>query len=436
MTGRMQPGRCGHRTVPVPRGARWPSAAPMLSRARRLGGTLAAALTLWSAAGHALAAGARPDPDQDWQRRSRAPGVVIATGFDAIQDWVRFNFDRSHCNRAYQVKVDGRLAGCRDNAWDPAVRSSGAGSVRFDILSRSNQGSGGNIVIPFGEYYASQFGARDDLWVSWRQRMSPRFLQPYAADGGKGFVTAFKQVIIGQGDIPGTGAPGEIVGQACSEAQIVVVSTPPGSTSPYPQGYIECARYLAFEEVLKASEVSGDARGSVPRTRQNERRDRLGRSTCVYHPRSLDQSGCKVYRPDTWMTFMVHISLGPEGEARSSVSGRVQPGYVDSTYELYMALDGEDFELLHRQDGIVIPRGQYFKGGDAATRSNYAGSWGPGDAHPKARYGKLWLLPYMTGKDPSETTETASTWYDEVIVSRCRIAAPGHEATGTPCRVR
>ncbi len=40
------------------------------------------------------------------------------------------------------------------------------------------------------------------------------------------------------------------------------------------------------------------------------------------------------------------------------------------------------------------------------------------------RYGKIWLLPYQTHKDATQVTPTAYTWYDELIVSRNKIADP------------
>ena len=45
--------------------------------------------------------------------------------------------------------------------------------------------------------------------------------------------------------------------------------------------------------------------------------------------------------------------------------------------------------------------------------------------NPTARYGKLWLLPYHSGKNPAQPHPTAYTWYDELVISRSRIADPG-----------
>lgn len=41
---------------------------------------------------------------------------------------------------------------------------------------------------------------------------------------------------------------------------------------------------------------------------------------------------------------------------------------------------------------------------------------------PFMKYGKIWLLPYMTNKDPLEEHPEAYMWFDELIVSREPIA--------------
>jgi hypothetical protein len=360
----------------------------------------------------------------DWMRRAHASGVVIAVGFDSIEEWAKYSYERENCNPDYQVRT-GLLAkaGCRSNAWDNKVRASGNGSVRFDILPGSWQGGGGSMAIPFGDYATNQFGANSQFWVSWRQRMDARYIAGYPAKDGR--IANAKQVIIAQGDMPGATPGKPISGSACSEAEVVIVSSNPGSRPPFPTGYIECGRYAWFEQTLQAGKYAGNAMGRQVITRENMRRTDTGQYACINHPDMLDQSGCATYRPDEWITYMVHLQLGPDGRAVSSVSGKEQPGYIHSSFELYAAYQGEDFKLLHRQTEVVIPKGQHFAGGDPLQASSYRGGWGPADGHPQAKFGKLWLLPYMTNKDPNDTSPKSSTWFDEVIVSRCRIAAPG-----------
>ena len=41
-----------------------------------------------------------------------------------------------------------------------------------------------------------------------------------------------------------------------------------------------------------------------------------------------------------------------------------------------------------------------------------------------SQYGKVWLLPYNSGKDSTVTNPVAYTWYDELIISRNPIADP------------
>jgi hypothetical protein len=55
--------------------------------------------------------------------------------------------------------------------------------------------------------------------------------------------------------------------------------------------------------------------------------------------------------------------------------------------------------------------------------------WGPynlsaGPPGDNQRFGKVWLLPYDTGKDATVTNPVACTWYDELIISTSKIADP------------
>jgi hypothetical protein len=47
------------------------------------------------------------------------------------------------------------------------------------------------------------------------------------------------------------------------------------------------------------------------------------------------------------------------------------------------------------------------------------------------RFGKVWLLPYMTNKNAAQVHPLAQTWYDEVIISTQKIADPS-AGTTTP----
>src|SRR5262249_55762429 len=113
-------------------------------------------------------------------------------------------------------------------------------------------------------------------------------------------------------------------------------------------------------------------------------------STTGYFP---PNGNCFGYVANEWLTFQVRIKTGP----------RVGNEWVNSYVTLWIAHEGKPSEL-------VI-------------------NWGPynltaGDPAEDQKYGKVWLLPYNTGKDASVTNPVAYTWYDELVISRNKIADP------------
>ncbi len=333
--------------------------------------------------------------EADWRARSTAPEVIYSNNFDTRADWLDNVFDRRSCQARY-------APGCRANAWDTKVKASGGGSVRFDVLSNTGQAAVGNVVMNFAPDPADQIGANDEVWIQWRQRFDP-FVIEHKYKHKKGNA-GWKQVILAQGNMPRLG----VTGQACSEGQIVVVNA---GQRGYASSYIECKAYEPFDTHLGGGRL----------TRQNLGVDSKAASGCHYWPMDADKSRCLFYRPDQWMTFMMHLKTGSQGSAKSSVSKKPSKrGLVGSLYELYIGYEGEPMVLAHRQENLVIPRGQRWTEGEG-----YKGGWKSSNAHPEERFVKLWLTPFNTKKDPTESHEDASIWYDEVIVSRSRIADPG-----------
>jgi hypothetical protein len=77
----------------------------------------------------------------------------------------------------------------------------------------------------------------------------------------------------------------------------------------------------------------------------------------------------------------------------------------DSKYEAWVAYEGQSPVKIYDSDltnGII-----YYRNNDL-----------------NAAFGKVWLLPYNTNKDPTEDHPTAYTWYDDLIISRNKIADP------------
>ena len=113
----------------------------------------------------------------------------------------------------------------------------------------------------------------------------------------------------------------------------------------------------------------------------------------------IPQAWSVAYQAEEWMTFQLAIRVGTwyknDGRYRN-----------DSFIELWVAREGEPSRRVVSQ--------RY----DLANNN------------PAARYGKVWLLPYLTGKDASQVHPNAFTWYDELIISTAPIADPSPVAAG------
>ena len=101
------------------------------------------------------------------------------------------------------------------------------------------------------------------------------------------------------------------------------------------------------------------------------------------------------YEVDQWMTFQLGVRIGTWYKNDRRYRN-------DSEIELWVAREGEPSRrVLSRKYDIA-------------------------NNDERAKYGKVWLLPYLTGKDPSQAHPDAVTWYDELIISRAPIADPAH----------
>ena len=118
-------------------------------------------------------------------------------------------------------------------------------------------------------------------------------------------------------------------------------------------------------------------------------------SNCLYSRKSNPTDPpCFLYYPDEWLTFQVAIKVGTWYKNDGNY-------HRDSRIRLWIAREGQPSRL-------VIDRTGY----DLANNN------------PLAKYGKLWLLPYHTGKSAAQNHPTGYVWYDDVIVSTQRIPDP------------
>lgn len=99
------------------------------------------------------------------------------------------------------------------------------------------------------------------------------------------------------------------------------------------------------------------------------------------------------YVADEWMTFQLHVRIGSWYQNDRNYRG-------DSLIELWVGREGE------------------------TSRRVVSADYDLANENPAAKYGKIWLLPYHSRKDPTQVHPTAYTWYDELVISRRRIADP------------
>ena len=311
-----------------------------------------------------------PPGSQNFATRCAQPGVLKCVGFDSGAEIAGTYGDNS-----------GTLPGVANPAIDTTVMASGAGSLRMTIPSQSPANTSGAYFTNFSGNLATQFGANSTFYVQWRQRFSPEFLNTHYNNGN-----GWKQIILGTGDKPGCSASNAVSPpcySSCSDLETVVQAT---NQRGMPLMYNSCSgssSHRAFDDFVEPF-------GSDVKL-QNARPSPY----CLYSQSGANQfppnGNCFGYFPDEWMTFQIRITTGP----------RVNDEWTNSYVTLWMARQNQASQL-------VINWGPY---------NLSAGSIGEDQ-----KFGKVWLLPYHTNKDPSQVHPTGYTWYDELIISTNQIA--------------
>ena len=354
--------------------------------------------------------------EADWLARSTADGVVAAYDFSKPPanggDWIWGSLAPGVTCLAYR-QSDYPTARVVDTGIAPPGSTA---SLRFDLPQGTSERSD-NWLISIDDY-TKQFGAGDEFWVQWRQRLNPTMATFDFIQSGGG-ATTLKQLMISEGmqdphpystarahrgyEGPGTNSNNTLNDlRFCSENQIVMVARA-GNTSPqikYPQMYHGCQFYVNFQTY--------NGSGYTDRNDGNESNP----TSCVYSGGSGvvgNPSTCFTYMPGDWLTLMVRVVCGPQGTAMSSLGGGSQSGFINSTIEYYGGYPGRPVQLLHRKTGIVLRRGN-----------------SPGEPgwSPLQKFGLFSWTTFMTLKSSTQTHPLAQTWMSQMIISRKRIADP------------
>ena len=302
--------------------------------------------------------------------------MIKCIGFDDPAD---FNIGKGGTSGAYQqnsgIFPPSGTSDYTRAARDTSVKSSGNSSLKFTIPANSGSDSSGSFFTNFSSDLSVQFGENSEFFIQWRQRFSPEMIATkFAGSAG------FKQIIVGSGDSPSQWF------SSCTSLETVVQNS---NQRGFPQMYNSCTGstshgpYSPFEEKF----------GTYDFKLQNGRPSPY----CLYSQSSSSYfapvGNCFGYVANEWLTFQIQIKTGP----------RVNDEFTNSYVTLWGAREGKASEPIF--------------------------TWGPynlsaGSLAENQRFGKVWLLPYQTGKDPSATNPIAYTWYDELVISRSKIADP------------
>lgn len=317
----------------------------------------------------------------DFARRCAQPGVVKCVGFDDASDFANgVGGTTGPYGQNAGIFAPSGTSDYSRASQDVDIKASGKSSLKFTIPSKSGSDTSGSYFTNFSPDLSVQFGANEEFYVQWRQRFSAEQLTTtYTGSGG------FKQIILGAGDQ--AGAP---FTTSCTALEVV---TQNGYQRGFPIMYNSCTgstshgAYVPLELPFVSTYSNSDFK------LQNARPAPF----CLYsgstHGYFAPAGNCFGYAANEWMTFQIHLKLGP----------RLNDEFVNSTIGLTIAREGKPAEP-------VFDFGPF--------------NLSAGPQSENLKYGKVWLLPYQTGKDASQTHPVAYTWYDELIISRQPIADP------------
>ena len=309
------------------------------------------------------------EADDDFIQRATHADVVRYFDFDntqAVQPYLLAAGQESLCQQSKCGQID------------TAVYTSGGGSLRFETPSGSWTDTSGSFSMNFtpetrnwgvDSAYPVQFGPGEEFYVQWRQRFNRAQIETRFTGTYSGNSNGFKQIIVGQGDLPGSGYEAS----SCTALEVVIQNM---EQRGFPQGYHGCG----YWDPLSSSHPPYDFKlqNGIPEP------------FCLYSDNPsyqiIGNEPCFLYRADEWFTFQLHVRIGNWEQNNSLV-------------ELWGAREGQPSQL-------VISKTLALHGNSSV------------------RYGKVWLLPYQSGKT-SSTHPSGFTWYDELIVSRSRIPDPG-----------
>lgn len=285
------------------------------------------------------------------------PNIVRCYGFDAAipkgDDGSIGPVVSAPANGIYQAGFDSTRA------------ASGPGSLKFRIPPSASANSSGAFHIDFSDDpYPIQFGPNspsgNEFYIQWRQYLPSEMvtMKPVLGAG-------FKHAIINMGNA----RAGNQVNTpySCADMEITLQQY---YYQPLVNVYHSCG---AKDNTYQPLQPKG---GTYDYLIQN-----------AHGCRYTDKQGCFNYPVDQWTTFQIHVKTG-----KDYLNDRNYRH--DSTFELWLAEEGKPSKLI-----ISLTDYDYFQHDQSGNWPYSASWWQTNGLVP--RYGKIWFLPYETGRCPA-----------------------------------
>jgi hypothetical protein len=303
---------------------------------------------------------------------------------------------------------DGEV-GATAAVYDPTYNA-----IKMTLPTNSDSGAAGQIYANFSAARDVAFGAGSTLQVQFQQKFNRVMSGPFVTVSGPGNDEGFKHMIMSVGDPPitcTTGSTGTCSTSNSYNQSVVLQNVNAGG---FPRGYF----YIDTGSPLQTMEDGTTFPGDI--TWQNQRPSPF----CLYsqgigHPNETDPpyAGCMLYRTgfatptgadsdiSKWATITYKMNIG-------SYSAGPPPVFTSTRFRLWWAWEGESAQFLH----------------------DFTADFG---ALVQAGWGKIWLLPYVTGKSNAAAHSTAYAWYKNLIIANENADIPltTDEPTGTPRRI-
>jgi hypothetical protein len=231
-------------------------------------------------------------PDQDFQKRCSASGVLVCQGFDSASTFV---YSPSQVNGVYPPSGSTKVLAVQDTS----VKLSGASSLRFDIPGNSGADMAGNYSTDFG----ARFAQNSKFYVQFAQR----FDSNYTTVNWSSMNTSPKQMILYDG-----------AGLTCAAFELTLVDY---YSSNIPYVYSECGGRSVRTSLNNISSFTT----AVPYLYQQGTSTTSGYN-CEYNQETVgtgNGAGCLYYPANTWITFYLEVFVGTFGQANSTIHAYV-----------------------------------------------------------------------------------------------------------------